>query len=277
MKSHSNPFRKILSTTLRQRAAATLLLLLTAATSRAATVNVDVDPANAFHQFVPGDVTINPGDTVVWTWRGDFHSVTSGDPGSGVQSGLFNTNVHNSGFTFSFTFPDPGTYSYFCIPHREMGISGNVIVNEATTQLANISTRLAVQTGDNALIGGFIVTGPAPKKVIVRGIGPSLTVPGKLANTTLELFGPSGLLMSNDDWRTTQEAEIIASTVPQPTTSNRPSSPPCLRTELATPRSFAGRTIAPASEWLRSTISSAPPIRSSRTSPAAGSCRRTIT
>ncbi len=127
-------------------------------------MNVDVDPANAFHQFVPGDVTINPGDTVVWTWRGNFHSVTSGDPGTGVQSGLFNTNVHNSGFTFSFTFPDPGTFSYFCIPHREMGMSGNVIVNGASTQLANISTRLAVQTGDNALIGGFIVDRPGPEK-----------------------------------------------------------------------------------------------------------------
>ena len=89
------------------------------------------------------------------------------------------------------------------------------------TVLANISTRLAVQTGDNVLIGGFIVTGTAPKKVIVRALGPSLNVggvpiPGRLGDTTLELKGPSGTIAMNDNWRATQEAEIIASTVPPP-------------------------------------------------------------
>ena len=70
-------------------------------------------------------------------------------------------------------------------------------------------------TGSNVAIGGFIVTGTQPKTVIVRAIGPSLPVPGKLANPTLSLFGPDGaLIASNDDWRSTQEAEIIASTVP---------------------------------------------------------------
>ena len=58
--------------------------------------------------------------------------------------------------------------------------------------LANISTRVTVETGDNVLIGGFIVTGTEPKKVIVRAIGPSLPVPGKLANPTLELYGARG-------------------------------------------------------------------------------------
>ena len=46
--------------------------------------------------------------------------------------------------------------------------------------LANISTRLRVETGDNVLIGGFIVTGAEAKKVIVRAIGPSLPLAGKL-------------------------------------------------------------------------------------------------
>jgi hypothetical protein len=85
--------------------------------------------------------------------------------------------------------------------------------------LGNISTRLGVGTDDNVLIGGFIVTGRAPKKVIVRAIGPSLNfngvpVVGRLENPTLELFGPGGLIATNDDWRNSQEAEIIASTVP---------------------------------------------------------------
>src|SRR3954471_2003414 len=78
----------------------------------------------------------------------------------------------------------------------------------------NISSRLRVGTGEDVLIAGFIVTGTQPKKVIVRGIGPSLTLPGPLADPYLELRGPSGLIGSNDNWRTNQEAEIRATTIP---------------------------------------------------------------
>jgi subtilisin-like proprotein convertase family protein len=84
------------------------------------------------------------------------------------------------------------------------------------TVLANISTRMRVETGDNVLIGGFIVTGTQPKKVIVRAIGPSLPLAGKLSDPTLELRDANGaLLRFNDDWRVgtgfpSQETEIIA-------------------------------------------------------------------
>jgi len=68
-------------------------------------------------------------------------------------------------------------------------------------QLVNISTRLRVQTGDNAMIGGFIIAGSQPKTVIVRGIGPSLPVLGALADPVIEVHGSSGeLLASNDNW-----------------------------------------------------------------------------
>jgi hypothetical protein len=72
----------------------------------------------------------------------------------------------------------------------------------------NISTRLRVETGDNALIGGFIVTGTQPKKVIVRAVGPSLSsfFPDALPDPVLELRDSSGgLIRSNDNWRTDQE------------------------------------------------------------------------
>ena len=75
------------------------------------------------------------------------------------------------------------------------------------TKLANIATRLAVQTGDNVLIGGFIITGTQPKKVLLRAIGPSLNLPGKLANPTLELFTGSTLLGANDDWQNQPAAD----------------------------------------------------------------------
>ena len=81
--------------------------------------------------------------------------------------------------------------------------------------LANISTRLRVETGDNVLIGGFIITGNQPKRVIVRAIGPSLPVPGALADPVLELHGSGTFAtITNDNWRSNQEAEIIATTVP---------------------------------------------------------------
>ena len=86
-----------------------------------------------------------------------------------------------------------------------------------TTTLANISTRLRVETGDNVLIGGFIITGTAPKKIIVRAIGPSLSslFPGALADPVLELRNSSGgLIFSNDNWRSDQPAEIIATGIP---------------------------------------------------------------
>ena len=83
------------------------------------------------------------------------------------------------------------------------------------SKLGNISTRGFVQTGDNVLIGGLIVLGQDAQRVIVRAIGPSLNVPGKLADPTLELRDGNGaLLRSNDNWRSDQEAEIIATGIP---------------------------------------------------------------
>jgi hypothetical protein len=85
----------------------------------------------------------------------------------------------------------------------------------ADSELANISTRGLVQTGDNVLIGGIIVLGQNPLRVIVRAIGPSLTVSGALADPTLELRDNNGALLdSNDNWRSDHEAEIIATTIP---------------------------------------------------------------
>jgi hypothetical protein len=81
--------------------------------------------------------------------------------------------------------------------------------------LANISTRGFVQPDPDALIGGIIVTGTGTQRVLVRAIGPSLTnVPDALADPILELRDHNGALVAdNDNWRSTQEAEIQATTV----------------------------------------------------------------
>lgn len=86
------------------------------------------------------------------------------------------------------------------------------------TQLQNVSTRARVEAGSgNEVIGGFIITGSAPKRVIIRGLGPSLQNQGLsdfLINPTLELHPPSGPVVFNQDWRDTQEAEIQATGIP---------------------------------------------------------------
>ncbi|MGI8955824.1 MAG: sialidase family protein [Chthoniobacterales bacterium] len=83
-----------------------------------------------------------------------------------------------------------------------------------TARQLNISTREMVGTGENVLIGGFIVSGSTPKQVILRAIGPSLAavgVNGVLQDPTLELHDSTGgLLFSNDNWRDTQESAIAA-------------------------------------------------------------------
>ena len=217
-----------------------LLLLVCGALAHAATFTVTVGPSGQL-VFSPATESIQVGDTVKWTWGSSDHSTTSGTPGH--PDGMWDSGILNMGATFSFTFTTAGTFPYYCTVHGSCcAMKGSITVTAptptptptptpsssptptptpTTTSLGNISTRLAVQTGDNVLIGGFIVTGTQPKKVIVRAIGPSLKVngvpvPGKLENPTLELDGPGGLIASNDDWRSTQEAEVIASTV-QPT------------------------------------------------------------
>jgi hypothetical protein len=70
-------------------------------------------------------------------------------------------------------------------------------------------------SGDNVSIGGLIVLGQSPLGVIVRAIGPSLPIPGGLRDPTMELHDGHGtLIASNDNWRTDQEAEIVATGLP---------------------------------------------------------------
>ena len=80
--------------------------------------------------------------------------------------------------------------------------------------LLNISTRLQVLTSDKVLIGGFIITGTDPKKIVIRGIGPSLSGVGAvLQNPTLELHQGSITIATNDDWKENQ-TQVEATTIP---------------------------------------------------------------
>ena len=94
---------------------------------------------------------------------------------------------------------------------------GSIYVYGPMPSVGNVSTRLPVGTGDDVLIEGFIVQGPAgsTKKIMVRAIGPSLIpfgIPDAVTNPTLEIRDSSGaLIASNDDWANTQIGGIITS------------------------------------------------------------------
>jgi len=70
-----------------------------------------------------------------------------------------------------------------------------------SAQTINLSTRMRVQTGDNVGIGGFIIAGTQPKTVLIRGLGPSLPLPGALADPVIEVHASAGeLVATNDNW-----------------------------------------------------------------------------
>ena len=95
------------------------------------------------------------------------------------------------------------------------GSGGQVFrVSALPAQALNISGRARVETGQGVVISGFIVTGTTPKRVGVRGLGPSLAnfgVLGPLADPIIHLNrGDGSLVMVNDNWKNTQQAEITA-------------------------------------------------------------------
>jgi hypothetical protein len=125
-------------------------------------------------------------------------------------SGLINTGAKgdvpagaNFGSTAKFSIAVPQGVSF---------TSGSGTLSSGS-RMVNIATRADVLGGDNVAIGGFIVTGNVPKKVIIRGIGPSLKafgVPTAMDDPTLELKELTGntTLATNDNWKDSQETEI---------------------------------------------------------------------
>jgi Beta-propeller repeat len=147
---------------------------------------------------------------------------SDGDSGVGIavdSSG----NAYVTGYTFSTNFPTKNPFQASYGGGFEDGFIAKISDSSPTppaAALLNISTRLRVLTNDNVLIGGFIVAGAEPKKVIVRGIGPSLPVGGALADPVLELHDANGTIATNDNWKVnaqtgqSQEAEVQATGIP---------------------------------------------------------------
>ena len=114
--------------------------------------------------------------------------------------GAFAT-INTTGFTASVSYSSSGiTLTVKTVAGLQLNIS-------------NISTRMQVGTDPNQLIGGFIITGSEPKKVIVLATGPSLAafgLTGVLADPILELYQGNTLIASNDNWKIPAQTEIEA-------------------------------------------------------------------
>jgi uncharacterized protein YggT (Ycf19 family) len=147
-----------------------------------------------------------------------------------IIGGIIMTNqfrdIINSGYVpgderESAIIADLPAGNYTAIVHGVNSTTGVALVEvydlalHSASILGNISTRSFVQTGDNVMIGGFIVQGMEPKRVIIRAIGPELSappfnIPNALANPTLELHdGTGALIASNDNWTHTIIGGII--------------------------------------------------------------------
>jgi plastocyanin len=99
---------------------AAVLVFAPAALAQGQTVTVSMED-NYFDQ---PNITVEPGTTVTWVQTGQNpHTTTSYD-------GLWDSGIveGGSGGTFSFTFEEPGTYGYYCIPHEAQGMTGTVTV-----------------------------------------------------------------------------------------------------------------------------------------------------
>lgn len=83
----------------------------------------------------------------------------------------------------------------------------------APSPIFNFSTRGVAGSGNNVLVGGFIVRGPLPAQVLVRALGPSLAnlgVTGALTGTSLQVYSGSKVIASNSGWQSTQQSAIEA-------------------------------------------------------------------
>ena len=130
-------------------AALCLVAVLAIAPSALAQQGRTVTVSMEDNYFDQPDITVEPGTTVTWVQTGQNpHTTTSYD-------GLWDSGIieGGSGGTFSFTFEEPGTYGYYCIPHEAQGMTGTVTVAGGAGDSASGGAQAPLaETGDPSLI-----------------------------------------------------------------------------------------------------------------------------
>jgi hypothetical protein len=163
---------------------------------------------------VPGKL----GDPVLELYDSADHQVIANDDWKNapnkqdiIDSTVFPTDDSESAILINL---NPGGYTAILKGAGNSSGIGVVQVYDldrtVNSKLANISSRSVVQAGDDVMIGGFIVLGPDSQKVIIRALGPTVPVPGNMADPTLELRDVNGnLLEANDNWQQSANRQAI--------------------------------------------------------------------
>jgi hypothetical protein len=145
--------------------------------------------------------------------QNDDWQVSNSNKQAIIDAGLAPTNDLES--AIMATLPANGA-AYTAIVRGANNTTGIGVVQiydvdpSGNAKLANISSRGLVQTGDNVLIAGMIVVGQTTQNVVIRAIGPSLPIAGKLADPTLELHDSNGAMVeANDDWDLSNNKQAI--------------------------------------------------------------------
>jgi len=198
----------------------------------------EMDEVLGLGSYIGGATDLRPQDLFSWSSPGVRNTTNSGTRYFSINGGQ--TNIVGFNQTSGLDYGDwlsgscpqsipyvqnasgcPGQTSDVEAASPE-GVNLDVIgydlagTSATPTQLLNIATRLNVLTGDNVLIGGLIVTGGTSKKLMLRGVGPSLPLSGALSDPTLELHFPNGSVVTNNNWKIndltgqSQEAELRA-------------------------------------------------------------------
>jgi len=177
----------------------------------------DFDPGQSFSftWCVPGTYQIEDARgsataTIVVTGTGPSPSPSPGTSPSPSPSPGTSPSPSPSPGTSPSPSPSPGTSPS---PSPSPGTSPSPSPSPSpAAQPVNISTRVRVEAGEGVMIGGFIITGNEPKRVIIRGMGPSMSsvgVLGVINDPILRLFNPAGSPIAvNNNWQDTQQVEI---------------------------------------------------------------------
>src|SRR5205085_1739397 len=186
-------------------------------------------PTSSSVDFYSGAIN---GPTSFGSGGGGYASSGSGDM-VGMHAGLFGTTlIVPKGYVSGNPLSDratyrattlanlhvtPGTYVWKWGPGANQNFTLKTLpAIPPASNIANISARASVQTGEGVAIAGFIVTGTDSIPVVVRGLGPTLTqygVSGALADPVVTLVDGSGnVVQTNDNWKNTQQAAAIQAT-----------------------------------------------------------------
>ena len=156
------------------RMAALSLLMLVAFAPAAWAQGKEVTVKMEDNFFSPANITVEPGTTVTWVQEGNNpHTTTSYD-------GLWDSGLiePGSGGSFSFTFDEPGTFDYYCIPHESMGMIGSVTVSGAS---ASGSASVSASASDSASASGSAsASASATAPDLAETGGPSLALAAAL-------------------------------------------------------------------------------------------------